>query len=58
MFWILESPDLTRLRLARNVNEMFTVQSHEFGWITLGIILLSGILISAATVLMNKQVED
>lgn len=57
MFWILKSPDLSSLRLARNVNEMFTVQSHEFGWIALGIILLSGILISAATVLMNKQLE-
>lgn len=57
MFWILESPDLTILRLARNVNEMFTVDSQVFGLIALGIILLSGILISAATVLMNKQLE-
>lgn len=56
MFWFLKSPDLTRLRLG-NLDEMFTVYFHDFWLIALGIILLSGILISAATVLMNKQVE-
>lgn len=57
LFWILESPHLNKLQLAQNSNEMFTVQYHDFWLIALGIILLSGILISAATVLMNKQVE-
>lgn len=57
LFWVLESPHLNKLQLTQNPNEIFTVQSHEFGWIALAIILLSGILISAATVLMNKQVE-
>lgn len=57
IYWLLYSRSLNELHNINDVNQMFVIAPEYFGLIGLGIVILSGVLISAATVLMNKQME-